>query len=106
MNRRANALAAAFVAAVLIGQVRDATTGQPLPNVTIAVGSKQTKTDAHGRYRLSGVSAGTHTVDASSDDVPPQHRSVRVGSGQTEFDFKVCSTTLDYACGGVAPGPG
>ena len=95
----------ALVFAVLVGRVTDATTGQPLPNVTIAIGSHHTTTDAHGAYRLNGVSPGRYTLSASSDDVPPQHRGVVVKQGaQTTVNLVLCSTTLDYGCGGAGPG--
>jgi iron complex outermembrane receptor protein len=93
------------VLAVLIGHVTDATTGQPLPGVTITVGSHRATTDARGAYRLTGLTPGSYTLRASSDDVPPQKRSLVVkSSAQTTFDFVLCSTTLDYGCGGTGPG--
>lgn len=97
---------AALVLAVLAGRVTDATTGQPLPNVTIAIGSHHTTTDAHGAYRLTGLSPGHYTLSASSDDVPPQRRSVVVKqqSADTVLNIVLCSTTLDYGCGGAGPG--
>ena len=101
------ATAASLAAALLVGRVTDATTGQPLPDVTIAIGSHRTTTDAHGRYRLDGLTPGHYTVSASSQDVPPQHRSVVVKpSAQTKLDLVLCSTTLDYSCAGAGSGPG
>lgn len=97
--------AAALALAVLVGHVTDATTGQPLPNVTIAIGSHHTTTDAHGAYKLTGLTPGSYTLSASSDDVPPQKRSAVVkSSAQTVLDLVLCSTTLDYGCGGTGPG--
>lgn len=92
--------------AVLVGHVTDATTGQPLAGVTIAIGSRHTNTDAHGAYRLSGLTPGRHTLSASSKDVPPQHRSVVVKQqdAPTKLDLVLCSTTLDYNCAGAGPG--
>ena len=92
--------------AVLVGHVTDATTHQPLAHVTIAIGSKQTTTDAHGAYRLSGLKPGRYALSASSNDVPPQHRSVviKANSTQTTLDLVLCSTTLDYSCAGAGPG--
>lgn len=90
---------------VLVGHVTDATTGQPLPGVTIAIGSHHAVTDAHGAYRLTGLAPGHYTLGASSDDVPPQKRDVVVKQGaQTIVDLVLCSTTLDYGCGGTGPG--
>lgn len=97
---------AALALAVLVGHVTDATTGQPLPNVTIAVGTHRATTDAHGAYRMTGLTPGSYTLSATSDDVPLQHRSVVVkSSAQTTADLVLCSTTLDYGCGGGS-GPG
>lgn len=94
------------VLAVLVGHVTDATTGQPLANVTIAVGSHHAITDAHGAYRLSGLTPGHYAVSASSDDVPPQRRNVVIkpNAPQTTLDMVLCSTTLDYRCGTSGPG--
>ncbi len=91
--------------AVLVGRVTDATTGQPLRGVTIAVGTRQSITDANGAYKLTGLTPGTHTLSASSDDVPVQRRSVVVKQqdAPTTVNLVLCSTTLDYGCGG---GPG
>jgi hypothetical protein len=91
---------------VLVGHVIDATTRQPLPNVTIAVGSEQTTTDAHGAYRLTGLKPGHYTLSASSEDVPLQRRSVvlKPDSAQATLDLVLCSTTLDYSCAGAGPG--
>ncbi|HTU81771.1 MAG TPA: carboxypeptidase regulatory-like domain-containing protein [Candidatus Acidoferrales bacterium] len=108
MNSRhaSAACALAVTLAVVFGQVRDTTTGQPLPNVGVTIGSHHATTDARGNYRLSGIAPGTYTLSVKSDDVPPQHEHLTVGTGSMQFDFRVCSTTLDYGCGGAAPGPG
>jgi hypothetical protein len=91
---------------VLVGHVIDATTRQPLANVTIAIGSEHATTDAHGAYRLSGLKPGHYTLSASSKDVPLQQRSVVVKqhSAQATLDLVLCSTTLDYNCAGAGPG--
>lgn len=104
--RRLLAPATAFALAVLTGHVTDATTGQPLPNVTIAVGTHHATTDSHGAYKLTGLTPGHYKLSASSDDVPPQKRDVVVKqqSAPTVLDLVLCSTTLDYGCGGSGPG--
>lgn len=95
----------ALALVVLIGHVTDATTGQPLVNVTIAVGSRNATTDKHGAYRIGGLTPGQYTLSASSNDVPPQHRSVVVkSSAQTTLNLVLCSTTLDYSCASAGPG--
>lgn len=96
---------AALALAVLVGHVTDATTGQPLPNVSIAIGTHHATTDSHGAYRLTGLTPGNYTLSASSDDVPLQHRNAVVKpSAQTTLDLILCSTTLDYGCGNTGPG--
>jgi protocatechuate 3,4-dioxygenase beta subunit len=89
---------ASFAAAVLVGSVTDQTTGQPLTGVEVRVGSAHAKTNADGAYKLVGVKPGRSAVTVSSDDVPPQQFTVRVGSGTTHRDFTACSITLDYRC--------
>lgn len=92
--------------AVLVGHVTDATTGQPLPNVTVTIGTHHATTDSHGAYKLTGLAPGHYKLSASSDDVPPQKRDVLVKqqSAPTVLDVVLCSTTLDYGCGGSGPG--
>lgn len=92
--------------AVLVGRVTDATTGQPLTNVTIEIGSHQATTDQHGAYRVSGLAPGNYTLSASSNDVPLQHRSIVVkqNTAQTTLNLVLCSTTLDYSCASSGPG--
>ncbi|MGB8520060.1 MAG: carboxypeptidase-like regulatory domain-containing protein [Candidatus Tumulicola sp.] len=104
--KRSPLVTAALVLAVLAGRVTDATTGQPLPHVTIAIGSHHANTDAHGAYRLTGLSPGRHTLLASSDDVPPQRRDivVKAQGADTILNLVLCSTTLDYGCGAAGPG--
>ncbi len=104
--RRLLPKAAVAVLAVLIGHVTDATTGQPLPNVTIAIGSHHATTDSHGAYKLAGLTPGHYTLSARSNDVPPQKRDVVVKqqSAPAVLDLVLCSTTLDYGCGGSGPG--
>lgn len=100
-------LAAAIAAAVLMGHLTDATTGQPLVGVTVSAGAVSARTDARGAFVLRGLAAKTYDVTLQSSDVPVVHRSVRVGSGTNRHDFTACSTTLDYGCNrNVHPGAG
>jgi protocatechuate 3,4-dioxygenase beta subunit len=100
------AAATTLIVAMLVGHVTDATTGQPLAGVTISIGSSHTSTDAHGAYRLTGLTPGRYDLTASSKDVPPQHRSVVVKpqGPKTTVDLVLCSATLDYSCAGSGPG--
>jgi len=90
---------APLVAAILIGTISDRTTGQPLPGVAVSIGAIHAKTHADGTYRLTGVKPGRATLDAESDDVPPQHFGVTIGKTRSRADLRACSTTLDYTCG-------
>ena len=85
--------------AVLLGTISDRTTGQPLPGVHVALGAVHATSRSDGSFRLNGVKPGPATLTLMSDDVPPQHVSVTVGSATSRADVRVCSTTLDYNCG-------
>jgi hypothetical protein len=96
----------AAVTLVLSGRVLDLTTGQPLAGVHVRAGRTAATSDAHGRYALRGLHAGTVTLVLESDDVPPQQLSVTLGAKATEHDLRACSTTLDYNCSSVQPPSG
>jgi hypothetical protein len=85
--------------AIVTGTIGDRTTGQPLMGVGITIGSAHATTKADGRFRLTGVKPGPATLMVESDDVPPQHFSVKIGAKTTRVELRVCSTTLDYNCG-------
>jgi hypothetical protein len=95
-NRWSGVLAIALV--IVTGSVADRTTGQPLPGVTVAIGTAHTVSRADGSFRLSVAKAGPAVVSVSSDDVPPQQFNVKVGP-PARVNLRVCSTTLDYNCG-------
>lgn len=99
MIERSALRAAGLLAAVLIGTVSDRTTGQPLPGVSVSIGSVHAVTRADGSFKLAGLKAGRTTLHAESDDVPPQHFAVTVGKASLRANLRVCSTTLDYNCG-------
>ena len=90
--------------AMLSGHVTDKTTGQPLTGVHVDAKGPQhasATTNGDGAYRLPKLRPGRYTLTLSSADVPPQTFTVTVhGTAQT-FDVVACSTTLDYACGGM-----
>ena len=68
------------------GTVTDATTHGLLPNVTIAIGSRSTTTDASGNYTVNGVGGGTITVVASAVSYTTSQQTV-VLSANTRVDF-------------------
>ncbi|HET6894471.1 MAG TPA: carboxypeptidase regulatory-like domain-containing protein [Candidatus Baltobacteraceae bacterium] len=108
MNRCAPAITAALAATVLLGQITDRTTGQPLRGVQVQVtqgrATLRARSDADGRFTIKGVSPGTHTLRYLSDDVPPRTISVKVHGAKDRISITACSTTLDYSCAG--PGGG
>jgi len=94
-----------FVVVLLTGQITDRTTGQPIVGVTVRVGARAAKSDSAGRYTLRGIPAGHISLTAVSNDVPPEQFPLVVRAGTNRRDFTVCSTTLDFHCGGdVSPG--
>jgi len=102
-------LTIALVFAVLQGHVNDTTTGQPLVGVHVrAAGPSQgtAVTDRNGHYTIHNLRPGTYTLTLTSRDVPSVQHRVTVVNGTTTANFKACSTTLDYSCGGSAPGGG
>lgn len=108
MHRSIQAGAAALAFTLLIGQVTDRTTGQPLHGVhfDLAQGQKSlhSTSDADGRFSFKNVTPGKHTLRYSSSDVPPQKISVTVHGAKQEVTITACSMTLDYSCTG--PGGG
>lgn len=104
MNRSLIPAAAALAFTVLLGQITDRTTGQPLRNVAVQVTQGHTmlraRTDENGRFELKGVKPGSHSLRYLSDDVPPQTVSITVKGAKQRISITACSTTLDYSCAG------
>ena|SRR6185437_521099 len=93
---------------VLLGQITDKTTGQPLHGVQVEVAqgrrTLRAVTGGDGRFRLTGINPGSHTLRYWSNDVPASSISVNVRGSKAEIGITACSTTLDYSCAG--PGGG
>ncbi|MGH7661456.1 MAG: carboxypeptidase regulatory-like domain-containing protein [Vulcanimicrobiaceae bacterium] len=98
-------LAVALTFATVSGVIRDRTTSQPLPGVTVAIGSRHATTDSNGRYALKAVASGPQTLIVRSNDVPPQRFHLTVRAPATRFDMRVCSMTLDYSCSALNGSP-
>jgi hypothetical protein len=94
-----SALIAVWTLAVLVGNLADRTTGQPLSGVSVSVRAAHATSRADGSFRLTGLKPGRATLSVSSDDVPPQQFPVTIGNASTRVNLRVCSTTLDYNCG-------
>lgn len=104
---RFGTLAAALAVTILVGQVTDKTTGQPLIGVQITGSAHSAhflaKTNRHGMFHLN-LPPGRYTLHLSSADVPPQQREVLVKGKRQSVTLEACSTTLDYSCGQGGPG--
>jgi iron complex outermembrane receptor protein len=67
----------------IVGRVTDASTQQPVPGVSVFVGSRGTLTDAQGRYRVANVPAGTRVVRAITTGFKEAAQTIEVTAGQT-----------------------
>ena len=74
----------------IVGTVKDKATGAPLSGAAIAVEGARwsATTDGAGRYRITGVEAGTYTIRARYIGYAPLSASVRVlAGGDQTVDF-------------------
>ncbi len=79
---------------LLAGQVRDASSREPLADARVELQSEgerrlpggRVTTDGEGRFRFEGVAAGDWTVRASKDGYAPAERRVTLASGDTVDD--------------------
>lgn len=94
--------ATALALTLLVGQITDRTTGQPLRNVQVQVSqghaTLHARTGKDGRFEIKGLKPGAHILRYSSDDVPPQSLSITLKGAKQQISITACSTTLDYSC--------
>lgn len=95
-------MALAAATAIVNGIVLDRTTGQPMANVDVRIGTHHAVTNAKGAYTIKGVGVGKQTITFTSSDVPAQRFSVTVKGSAVHFNVHVCSMTLDYSCAPAA----
>jgi hypothetical protein len=99
----------ALLFTLVVGHVTDRTTGQPL-RVQVLLsghGARTTaRTDSQGRFHLNTLRPGTYVMRLWSDDVSPIKFNVHVSGKRMTLRIPVCSTTLDYSCGGPGGGGG
>src|SRR5262245_8505444 len=93
-------LAAAAQAPGRITGVVRSDAGLPVPNaqITVQATALRALTDTAGRFRLTNVSPGPHTVKATALGHSPQQLDVNVQSGAevtTDFKLPVIATNLD-----------
>lgn len=83
----------------ITGTIRERGTDRALPGVQVRVVGTQrgAMSDAAGRYRISGVSAGSVQLVAQQLGYAPQSRTVTVSGGEVTADFTLAQavTTLD-----------
>lgn len=97
----ASTLAAAQSTGTVTGRVTEATTGQPLEFAQIYTQddrNRVTRSDAEGRYRMPGLSAGEHTLVVREVGYSSKSISVTVVEGQTvtaDFQLEAQPLRLD-----------
>ncbi|MBL8101884.1 MAG: hypothetical protein JNM02_05090 [Anaerolineales bacterium] len=77
---------------IILGQVFNADTGAPLPNMLVTAGGVQHITDSMGRFELGSLPVGTHNLLAYSLDgmYKPFEQGATVAEGQTTIvDLRV-----------------
>ena len=85
----------------IVGTVTDSANGQPLASVSVSVSGTRigTVTDAAGKYAISGVPAGTHTLETRRIGYSPKlvpNVSVTDGATATvDLQLKAAALTLE-----------
>ena len=101
---------AAQTSGAIAGNVRDAVTGQPMPQVRVVVDGRQTgNSDTTGAYRVREVRSGWHRVEALVIGYRAGRRdSVLVRAGETtivDFVLQPVAMQLDSVVVEAAPDP-
>lgn len=76
----------------ILGQIYNADSGAPIPNILMTAGGIQFVTDSFGRFELNGLPAGTHQLTAYSLDgyYQPFQQGAVVADGQsTIVDLRI-----------------
>ena len=83
------------------GQVKDAVSGKPLPNVNVFLANTTlgAATDGEGRYTIKQVPFGTHEVVASLIGYEAQKRTLRISNARDDarLDFNLKPAPLQVA---------
>lgn len=74
----------------LAGVVKDAGTGQPLPNAQVQVGDRRLTSDAHGAFQIDGVKSGV-SIAAQAPGFDP---AVTAFVGQNELQLALAPNTV------------
>ena len=81
----------------ILGQIFNADTGSPLPNILVTAGGVQHITDSLGRFELTGLGVGTQQLVAYSLDgmYQPFQQGAVVGNGSTTIvDLRIKPSRL------------
>ncbi|MFM8427781.1 MAG: carboxypeptidase regulatory-like domain-containing protein, partial [Chloroflexota bacterium] len=81
----------------ILGQVYNADTGSPIPNILVSAGGLQFITDSLGRFELQGLPTGTHQLVAYSLDglyQPFQQGAIVAEGNPTIVDLRIKPTHL------------
>lgn len=81
----------------ILGQIYNADTGSPIPNIMVTAGGLQYITDSLGRFELTGLPIGTHQLVAYSLDglyLPFQQGAVVAEGSPTIVDLRIKPTRL------------
>lgn len=81
----------------ILGQIYNADTNAPVPNVLVAAGGAQYITDSLGRFELTGLPTGTHQLTVYSLDglyLPFQQGAVVASETPTIVDIRIKPTRL------------
>lgn|GEM_PF-2501790 len=92
---------AALAFAILVGQVSDRTTGQPLGGLRVSsIGPTRTsvRTNADGHYLLRNLRPGRYTILIRGKGVPTVRARITLSDRRQRKNFVVCNVALDYSC--------
>ncbi|SHG63975.1 CarboxypepD_reg-like domain-containing protein [Fodinibius roseus] len=73
-----------MIQTVITGTITDGNTGEPLPgaNVSISGTTSGSSSDADGRYRITGIEPGTHTLVVTFIGYQEATREITIEEGQ------------------------
>lgn len=81
----------------ILGQVLEAPSGQPLPEIIVSAGGLLTFTDGEGRFRLDGLPPGQHSLVAVSPTgahLPTSQGAIVAGGSTTPADLQLSRSSL------------
>ncbi len=90
--------ASAFQSAVIYGTVTDESTGEPLIGAGILIEgtTRGVATDLNGRYRMTGISPGTHTIVFSYIGYLRQEMEVELEAGESlELNVELAALSIE-----------